>query len=306
MGAYREFLDRHLPGHSFGVTVAAGDEYRLTEQAIHDGYDLIIAVGGDGTWSHVADQILLTGNPEIAFAMLPSGTGNDFGRNLGLSFSDPAAAVQAIAGGSERRVDVGRVETATVPSPIGKAAAARHAVGAARPTAEPPRIRHFLNLIGLGFDIAVIDAAASARFLKGELLYKITALKQLFRFPGASLQAEDGAGWSRDGRHLMVTISNGRYFGGGFPIAPDATIDDGLLHACLIGDASPLQRMKLFGLAEKGLHVSDERVEVRSGARFLLNFQAPVRFEVDGDVFRTMEGELEVSILPRALTVVGA
>lgn len=254
-----------------------------------EGYDLIVAVGGDGTWSHVADRVA-SRDTDVAMGVLPAGTGNDFGRNLELSFSDPAAAVKALATGRERKVDIGVVRTPSRPDEGD----------------EPPRSRHFLNVIGIGFDVAVIDAAASARFLKGELLYKVTALQQLFRFPGARLGASDHAGFEREASHLMVTISNGRWFGGGFPIAPDGRIDDGALHACMIGDASPLQRLKLFGLAEKGRHVGDPRVELRSSARFSFRFDGPLRFEIDGDVFRTEGDTLDLEVRPGALTLVGA
>ena len=293
LATYRELLDRHLGDYAHASTHAAGDEYTLADRAMDEGHDLIVAVGGDGTWSHVADRVatrVLESDADIALGVLPAGTGNDFGRNLELSFSDPEAAVKALATGRERRVDIGFVRTPSAPEG----------------SAESPRSRHFLNVIGIGFDVAVIDAAAGARFLRGELLYKVTALQQLFRFPGAPLRASDGEGFDRSATHLMVTISNGRWFGGGFPIAPDGRIDDGLLHACLIGDASPMQRLKLFGMAEKGRHVSDPRVEVRSAARFRLEFDGPVRFEVDGDVFRIDGTILELEVRAGALTLVGA
>jgi diacylglycerol kinase (ATP) len=293
LSTYRALLDEHLGEYAHASTEAAGDEYVLADRAMDDGHDLIVAVGGDGTWSHVADRVVsrvASEGADVALGVLPAGTGNDFGRNLELSFSDPAAAVKALAAGRERRVDIGFVRTPS--SPDGGD--------------ESPRARHFLNVIGIGFDVAVIDAAADARFLKGELLYKVTALQQLFRFPGALLKASDHAGFEREATHLMVTISNGRWFGGGFPIAPDGRIDDGMLHACLIGDASPLQRLKLFGLAEKGRHVGDPRVELRSAGRFSLEFGAPIRFEVDGDVFRTEGTTLELEVRPGALTLVGA
>jgi diacylglycerol kinase (ATP) len=102
----------------------------------------------------------------------------------------------------------------------------------------------------------------------------------------------------------MLTVSNGRYFGGGFPIAPGATVTDGLLHACRIEDASPLRRLQLFNWAERGRHVRSERVEILSDSRFRLTFDAPPRFEVDGDVRRAAEATVELSVLPGALRVV--
>lgn len=301
LDTYRALLDEHLPGYAFGVTEKAGDEYTLAERAMDDGHDLVVAVGGDGTWSHVADRVMQR-DGEVALSVLPAGTGNDFARNLDLSFADPAAAVRALASGRERKVDIGHVLTPSAPTPIGTGAAA----GRLATTSEPPRTRHFLNVIGFGFDVAVVDAAASARFLRGELLYKVTALQQLFRFPGVGVRATDAEGEERDAHHLMVTVTNGAWFGGGFPIAPDGRIDDGQLHACFISDASPLQRLGLFGRAEKGKHVGDPRVEIRPSGGFRFDFGAPVRFEADGDVFLTEGSTLELEVKRAALTLVGA
>lgn len=101
----------------------------------------------------------------------------------------------------------------------------------------------------------------------------------------------------------MVTVSNGRYFGGGFPIAPEATVDDGQLHACLIGDAPGLTRMKLFNAAERGRHVESPLVEMVNTERFRLTFRAPPRFEMDGDVRIADDSVVEVRCIPRALNV---
>jgi diacylglycerol kinase (ATP) len=290
-------LHTHVPGFEHGITQGPGDEYRLVDEAIAAGFDTLVAVGGDGTWSHVADRILASGETGLRLGLLPSGTGNDFGRSLGLRFDDPASAVQALASGATRRVDAGRILTPSAPAEPGTAST---------PTAAS-RVRHFLNLVGFGFDIAVIDAAAGARFLKGEALYKITALQQLFRFPGIHAEILGEAGrMVGHGRHLMVTISNSPYFGGGFPIAPRAKVEDGLLHACMIGDAAPLRRMKLFGDAGKGRHVDSVEVAVVDGPRFTARFESPVRFEADGDVFAIEGTELSVEILPGALEVLGS
>lgn len=277
------------------MTAAPGDENRLADEALSAGFGTVVAVGGDGTWSHVADRLLVSGRTDVRLGLLPAGTGNDFGRSLGLRFSDPEAAVKALAAGRTRRLDAGRILTPSAPGEPGNVA----------PSTAPARVRHFLNLVGFGFDIAVLDAAAGARFLKGEALYKLTALQQLFRFPGIEAEIHSGTERVGSGRHLMVTISNSPYFGGGFPIAPRATVEDGRLHACMIGDASPLRRMKLFGDAGKGRHVDAPEVSIVDGARFRVDFGGPVRFEADGDVFTVEGGALEVEILPGALEVLG-
>ncbi|MDT8368086.1 MAG: YegS/Rv2252/BmrU family lipid kinase [Longimicrobiales bacterium] len=306
LGLYRELLDRHLPGHAVGITEHPGHEATLADRAMDAGHDLIIAVGGDGTWSHVADRVGERGS-EVALAVLPAGTGNDFGRNLGLSFGDPEAAVRAIASGRERRVDLGRVVTPSYPTPPG----ARTAEGSRRAPAhrigpeEPARPRHFLNVIGIGFDVAVIDAAASARLLTGALLYKLTALRQLFGFPGIRARIATAGEAQLNARHLMMTVTNGCYFGGGFPIAPEGRIDDGRLHGCFIEDAPPWTRLTLFARAERGRHVGDARVTLRSSRGFRFEFDAPVRFEADGDTYATEGHHLELEVKPGALLLRG-
>jgi diacylglycerol kinase (ATP) len=288
LASYQALLADELPGFGFGITTFAGEERDLADRALAGGYELLVAVGGDGTWSNVADRVVASGREDVVFGVLPNGTGNDFGRNLGFDPSDPGEAVRVLRTGHTRAIDVGRLET---PS------ASEH-----RP--ELSEARHFINLIGFGFDIAVIDAAARARFLRGELLYKVTALQQLFRFPGVRFGLETSEGTRRDETHLMLTVSNGRYFGGGFPIAPEARMDDGRLHACRIGDATPLGRLRLFNLAQRGRHVLDPRVEVLSDTRFRLDFDRPPRFEMDGDIRNAQDPTVVAQILPQALRVV--
>lgn len=287
---YLALLATALSGFSHEVTSRAGEERDLARDAVEHGYDTVVAVGGDGTWSHVADALLHATDAPPRLGLLPSGTGNDFGRNLGLSYEDMESAVRALASGRSRPADVGRVLTRCRPD--------------REPDAEPST-RHFLNLVGFGFDVAVIDAAEGARFLKGELLYKTAALQQLFRFPGFEVDIRAGDEFRRRGEHLMLTVSNGRFFGGGFPIAPGATVDDGLLHACAIGDAGSFTRARLFSLAQKGRHLRSERVELVSAPGFTLTFEEPPRFEVDGDVFRSDGPTVEVEVMKGALEVVG-
>lgn len=285
---YRKLLGEKLEDVTFGATTRPGEEADLAERAADDGYDVVVAVGGDGTWSNVADRLVASGRQDVALGILPSGTGNDFGRNFGHDPRSPAAAVGVLAAGHTRAIDVGRLET---PS------SSEHAPERMEP-------RHFLNLIGFGFDIAVIDAARGARFLRGEVLYKVTALQQLFRFPGIDARVETAGGECRASHQLMLTVSNGRFFGGGFPIAPAATVDDGQLHACMIGDAPPFTRLHLFHLAERGRHVTSDRVEILHDASFRLTFDEPPRFEMDGDVRRSSSEVMEVRSMPGALRVV--
>ena len=97
MDRYLSLLETHLPGFHHGITTLPGEESVLAEQALQDGFELIVAVGGDGTWGSVADRIIASGRDDVALGILAAGTGNDFGRNFGLSTRTPEDAVRTLA-----------------------------------------------------------------------------------------------------------------------------------------------------------------------------------------------------------------
>lgn len=292
MEDYLPLLETHLPGFRHSVTTRPGEESVVTEQALQDGFELIVAVGGDGTWSSVADRIISSGRDDVALGLLAAGTGNDFGRNFGLSARTAEDAVRTLAHGRVVQVDVGRVTSE----------GSRTAVAPGTPGTTGPR--YFINVVGFGFDVAVIEAIRATRFLKGELLYKVTALRQLFTFRGVPLTLTPDREPAVDGRYLMVTISNGPFFGGAIPIAPSAELTDGMLDACAIEDAPALARARLFHQASTGRHVLSPRVHSRRDTRFVLGFETPPRYEVDGDLWQAEGTEVVIEVAPNALSMV--
>ena len=288
---FLSLLEKYMPGFTHARTSRPGEESLLADQAITEGFDLIVAVGGDGTWSNVADRIVASGQENVALGILPSGTGNDFGRNFGLSMRNPDLAVQTLANGVVRTVDVGRVVTGATP------------VRAAAGVPGTSKGRHFLNLVGFGFDIAVIEDALGARFLRGELLYKLTALKNLFSYSGVQLVLK-GDGPTVNGDQLMLTISNAPFFGGGYLIAPAAELHDGLLHACVIGNTPAFTRWRLFNAAPKGRHVLSPHVQTRQSTRFSACFLTPPKYEVDGELWQADDVEVIVEAVSGALPLV--
>lgn len=288
-------LDRHLESYEWVATTAPGEEAALADRAIAGGAELVVAVGGDGTWSQVADRVVASGRANVSLGLLAAGTGNDFARSLGLRHGDPEQAVTALAAGRTRRIDVGRVVS------HGRPAANPEAAGRGAWRESP---RHFLNLVGFGFDVAVIDATLRARFLRGAVLYKATAMRQLLAYRSPRLRLTNGEGWSTEGRHLILTVSNGRVFGGGFPIAPKADLEDGRLDACAIADASPLGRARLFNLVGKGRHAGATGVTLRQDRAFTVRFDDRVRYEVDGDVHESRTAEVRLDVVPSALSVI--
>lgn len=295
---YKRLLERYLDSPVFARSQHPGGERELAARAVEEGFDVIAAMGGDGTMGLVADTLVRSG-ADVSLGVLPNGTGNDFGRNLGLRPGAMEESVRILAGGQTRAVDVGRIESASM--------------GADGVAVEG---FVFLNVAGFGFDVAVIQAAEKKRLLKGAALYKTTALEQLFRFKGfeAALQAERPSDISGrvapdlDGgaveRHLLVTVTNAEYFGGGFPIAPGGEVDDGALHLCGIRDAGPLRRLRLFTLAEKGRHTQKVEVFRAEAPAYRISRHKPFDFEADGEVRRSAGKEIAMRIQPRALRVV--
>ncbi len=259
-----------------GETAAPGDETRLAREAVERGARAVIAVGGDGTWSKTAAGVLDAGPGDAGIAFVPAGTGNDFGRSLESGVAHADAVLRAVADDRTREVDVGTVNG-----------------------------RPFLNVVGMGFDIAVIDDAARTRWLRGEALYRFCALRQLFFYRGREIAVESDDGWSETREWLMLVFSNGEYFGGAFHIAPAARLDDGRVDAVGIADAGPLRRARLFGAVSKGAHLHLEEVHARSAARFRVRATdgAPLRYEIDGDVYQADDGRLDIACRAGALRV---
>ena len=183
------------------LTREPGDEARLAREAIERGFACIVAVGGDGTWSNVGNAILQSGK-RVKLALVPGGTGCDLAKTLGIPPRDVQACCRIVLAGRTRTIDVGRIED-----------------------------RHFLNIAGFGYDVAVLEDSWSVGYLEGSALYLYCALRQLHSYRGFELEAEaDGRAL---GRHdmLMVIVANARVFGGGFQVAPGADVEDGLLNA---------------------------------------------------------------------------
>lgn len=255
------------------LTERPGDEKRLAALALQDGATTIVACGGDGTWSNAANAILNAGST-CRLALLAAGTGNDFAKTVGAPARDLAATARLAVEGPDMQVDVGRVEN-----------------------------RYFLNVTGFGFDIAVLDDLENIPVLTGDLLYLGAAIRQLFRFRGLTIDITTAAVARGARAHLMLIIANGRNFGGMFQIAPDARIDDGLLDAISILDASPLTRISMLAAAPSGKHVRNALVLSEQAASFSLTFSAPPAYETDGEYNRASSTTIEISCVPRALRV---
>lgn len=244
---------------------------RLARQAVEDGYECVVAVGGDGTANECANGLIGTG---AALALYPIGTGNDFARNLGYP----------------RR-------TRDVPRFLSQAARRTIDVGEANG-------RVFVNHVGIGIDGVVAERARSlARTIGPALGYAASSLAALATYRPTEMHVTlDGD--EREGRFLVIVCSNGVHFGGGMKAAPTAQMDDGWLDVTLAGDLgvrdSVLALLRLY----RGTHVDGERVHARRARAVEIRLKHPLPMELDGEVSRV--DSLSVRARPASLEVLAA
>jgi diacylglycerol kinase (ATP) len=256
-----------------GFTQAPGDEARLAGEAVRRGFRRIVAVGGDGTWGNVGNAILRTGVP-AALGLVPAGTGCDLAKTLGIPSRDVGACCRIVLGGRARAIDVGRIED-----------------------------KHFLNIAGFGYDVAVLEHSWSVAYLEGAALYLYCALRQLGSYRGFSLETEvDGRPLGK-AEMLMVIVANARVFGGGFRVAPHADVEDGKLEAVAFANMGFAGRVRALAGLLRGTHLKHPRVTAATAARLVYRFEAPPAYETDGEWNRARSAELVVEAVPKALRV---
>jgi diacylglycerol kinase (ATP) len=256
-------------------TRGAGEEESFAEIAVANGARTIIAVGGDGTCSRIANAILRS-RARCGLAVIPCGTGNDFAKTLGVAERTPEQIAALLVGGKATAIDVGLCDA-----------------------------NYFLNSCGFGFDASVLDASNHVRFLKGDAVYIYAALRQLFSYRGIPVGVSGDSGVKR-GPMLMVTVSNGRFLGGAFKIAPHASVLDGKLDACFFGDSNVVERVKLFVGAMRGTHLGMRSVSAASVQELVLTFATAPLMEIDGELRRARSTTVALKCVPRALSVVAA
>ncbi len=243
----------------------------LAREAAERGDSVVIAVGGDGTANEVAWGLLGT---DTAMALVPAGSGNGLARTLGIPL-DFKRALVALQAGERRRMDVGFINDGL-----------------------------FLNVAGAGFDADVAHAFhqhGKRGGRRGVLSYARLSLQMLLSHEPREWRAEADGG-RFEGRALLVGIANGRQYGGGARVAPQARLDDGLLEVVIL-EAAPLleilwgARRAFFGKLEKlrpYRHFPARQVVIET--------RTPVHFHRDGEPEDAVS-RLEVRIEPRALAI---
>jgi diacylglycerol kinase (ATP) len=265
----------------FQFTEAKGHGIELARNAASAGCRFLVAVGGDGTIHEVANGIMDSRQADTTtLGIISTGTGSDLSRSVGLS-QDYTLACSSL--NSQRRlvIDVGQVEYQVKGQ---------------------TKQRYFLNSAGIGFDAEVVAATERLPKYFGGTIPYLTGLFRSFigyRNKKVSFNLDSRV---EQARVLSIVVANGRYFGGGMHIAPEAKLDDNLLDVVIIGNFGKLELLKNLSRVYKGTHLTHPKVrlvkstgiDIRSDERFLLH--------ADGEILG--EGPVSFRLLPAALSLV--
>ncbi|MEI9994019.1 MAG: diacylglycerol kinase family protein [Rhizomicrobium sp.] len=279
------------PQMTVAFTRAPGEAAALVRQALCEGHQEIVAVGGDGTISEAVNGMFDAQGaiaPDAVFAFVTSGTGGDFRKSFGIE-AGAEAAVARLKTAAVRPCDVGRISCLT-------------ARGA-------PTERHFINIASFGLSGVIVDSVNRARIAKlfgGPFAFAFHSAAAMLRYRNLPLRI------LVDGQHdeiatiATVAVANGRYFGGGMMVAPEARIDDGLFDVVIMGGAPKGQSLAKMKLIYSGDHVHEPHVRVLRGSRVVVapvaeTLGRPVLIEADGEAVGRLPATFE--ILPRALNL---
>ncbi len=271
------------------LTHAPMDASRLTSNALAEGYERIVAVGGDGTINEVVNGFFHEGeaiNPLAEFALLNLGTGGDFRKTFDIG-AGMDASLERIAGGRVRNIDVGRLTYVTTDGKSGS--------------------RHFANIASFGLSGDVVDRVNRSVWMKrltGRLVYSWASLSGLLRYRAKPVRLKIDNVFDEVITISTCAVCNGQFFGGGMRIAPDASPDDGMLDVIVLGDAPLRETMKSMNDIYTGAHIGNPNVKVFRGRSIIATpveatAGAPVLIEADGEAPGKLPAMFE--ILPKAL-----
>jgi diacylglycerol kinase (ATP) len=250
----------------FAFTERPWHTVELTRAALAAGSDLVVAVGGDGTLNEVVNGMFDTNgtpiNPSAALGIIPSGTGGDFARTAGIP-RDPLSAARHLARATQTR-----------PLDIGEMIYERDAKAMRR---------FFVNVAGMGFDAEVIEhTERGGKRGGGTIPYYSALVTTIWRYRNKQVvvRMDDQR---IEGRMNSVVVCNGKFFGGGMQIGPNATLDDGLFHVIILGDLGRLEVMLNTPRLYNGTILEHPKVSEYRARTVVIEAKQRMLIEADGE-----------------------
>ena len=246
-----------------------------------NSYDGVIAVGGDGT-VHECINGILQSDPSKPLAILPIGTGNDLTHTFQIPLN-VTRAIKTIISGRERLIDVGLT--------IGNDLDGNFIQ------------RYFGGVASLGFDAEVAyDTNISSKFLPGTWNYIRSIFKNLVRLKPRRFK------FILDNKNkkvldlVLCAVGNGKYYGGGMMICPDASVTDGVLNATTLTAVPKLDFLKVFPKVYTGEHKSHPAVELMQAQEFEIKNDIKTLYQADGEILGYTP--VKIKLIPKILKII--
>ncbi len=270
-------------GLNFELLTTRGPEHAtvLARDAALGGTDSVVAVGGDGTFNEVLNGLSRAEGPQadVAIGVIPIGTGNDFAFGAGIPL-DPWEAFKVVVRGGTRVLDSGRIQADD-----------------AKPLA-------FGNGVGMGFDAMVNIQSRRLTRLRGFPLYLVAVLKTLVIYYSAPQTVVRTGDQEIRQPCLMVSVMNGRRVGGGFYVAPEAQMDDGLLDLCVAAGMSRLRMLGFVPQFMRGTHTKDRRITMAHGRKLTVVTEQPWQAHVDGEIYGVGARRYHIELFPQSMRLI--
>lgn len=278
----RDFLQTKGAKFDAVLTEKPGHATQLARQALDEGHQTIVAVGGDGTVNEVLNGLMVEGATasEVMLGIIPWGTGADFSRSLGIPH-DYRGACGHLLRFETRLVDVGKITCLREGREVE---------------------RYFINAAGLGFDGEVAELAnRSPKVLGGTMTYLACLFISLVTYRNKNVE------FSFDGQHVRgrlnsVIVCNGRYLGGGMFMAPEASFDDGIFDVVILGNLNKLEVVANLPRVYKGTHLTHPKVSLCHAREVHVEARERMFLQADGELIG--EAPATFQVVPRALRVV--
>ena len=225
--------------------------------------DIVSIIGGDGT---INDVINATFFLDCTYHLLPAGSGNDFAQLLDSS-KLIADSITRLKQGETKAVDVGQCNS-----------------------------RYFLNGLGIGFDgeVAAKTVLRRWKIIPTTWKYWIEIFKQVLFYRSKAYRIQIGS--NREERHcFMISVANGRAYGGGFQVSPKSEVDDGLLDLVIIQPMLPILRLFRIPLVEKGKHLEKSYVAHQTTQSVTIESEEEMSAHLDGEIISAKRFEVRIA-----------
>jgi YegS/Rv2252/BmrU family lipid kinase len=278
------FLKKENIPFSLKFTERKGHAIDLTVYAINEGYRNIITIGGDGTLNEVVNGVFrskISPTTDITLALIPVGTGNDWGRMFGIPL-DYEKAVRIISEGKRQVHDIGLVSFYN---------------------GTEKQERYFINIAGLGFESVVVNKTniQKDKGRGGKLIYFYNLLTSLLSYKNTNADIIID-GQAKKANVFSVNIGNGRYCGGGMRQTPNAVPDDGWLDVTIINGMGKFEIIRNLKILYDGTILSHPKIEGYRCKNIKVSSESEIHTEADGESLGTTPAEF--SIVPAAINII--